>query len=239
MIRASKKYLTQIYTLTNGKLFLMGYSEGGYATLATQREMETNLAGEFTVTASEPGAGSYDMSNTAKTMLASTTLPIPAYVAFVIKAYDALYNNPTQIATYVNPLYVNAINTSFDGTQTITVIDVNLGGVNASTASLFNPIFLTNFASASGEPILKVNIAKNDIYSWAPTAPTRLFHGAADTIVPYANSTMTLTAMTASGALNIQIVNCVPTVGMADHMNCLYPHLINTKAFFDTMVPGL
>lgn len=81
--------------LFNNQLFLAGYSEGGYATLATQKTIEENYQNELTVTASAFGAGAYDMLGTAKELLDSNNpaaLTYPAYVAFVLKAYDTIYS---------------------------------------------------------------------------------------------------------------------------------------------------
>ena len=49
MNRAARVFFKEpgINAVTNGQLFLAGYSEGGYATLATQRLMEQNLSAEF------------------------------------------------------------------------------------------------------------------------------------------------------------------------------------------------
>ncbi len=47
MNRAARKFLAGINRSTNGQFFLTGYSEGGYATLATQRLMQQSLATEF------------------------------------------------------------------------------------------------------------------------------------------------------------------------------------------------
>jgi hypothetical protein len=49
----------------DGRLFLIGYSQGGHATAAAHRELEARHANEFTVTAAAPMAGALDLSGTA------------------------------------------------------------------------------------------------------------------------------------------------------------------------------
>ena len=62
MLRAVRTFCaTNGFALTN-LLFLCGYSEGGHATMALLRELETYHADEFTVTACAPMAGAYDLS---------------------------------------------------------------------------------------------------------------------------------------------------------------------------------
>jgi dipeptidyl aminopeptidase/acylaminoacyl peptidase len=45
----------------NGQVFLYGYSQGGQVTMATHRELEAFHTNEFTLTASAPCAGTYDL----------------------------------------------------------------------------------------------------------------------------------------------------------------------------------
>lgn len=61
-ITAGKKILAAVSTSTkeNGKLFLTGYSQGGYVSMATHRAMQ---ARGMTVTASVGGAGPYALSS--------------------------------------------------------------------------------------------------------------------------------------------------------------------------------
>ena len=54
MIRAAKQYAEKSGISLAEQLFLTGYSEGGYATLATHKEIENSYSDEFRVTASAP-----------------------------------------------------------------------------------------------------------------------------------------------------------------------------------------
>ncbi len=156
MIRASKTFLSQNGIGYNTQLFLGGYSEGGYATLATQREMETNLATEFTITASEPGSGPYDVSNTASAVFATTNLAgvtDAGAIAFLLKSYDLYYNNPSQLATYFTPgTVLNCVNADFTSAPTYGT-DPTLGTFDACignttiTASILNQSFLTSYTT--------------------------------------------------------------------------------------------
>ena len=61
-LRAIKSFLTQKSINTTNKLFVTGYSEGGFSAMSIHREIQLNHSSEFTVTASAPMAGAYDMS---------------------------------------------------------------------------------------------------------------------------------------------------------------------------------
>lgn len=224
MNRAARSFLAQrgIAPTGNGKFFLTGYSEGGYATLAAQKLMEQTLAAEFPITASEPGAGPYDLTGTSRTLLSSPTQTQPAFTGFFIKAYDAIYNAPSELTRYFTAGYASVVDTHFDGSFSRNQIRDALGGAGVATNALFDPAFLASFLNA-GEAALKADIAANDIYNWAPTVPTRLFHGVDDDIVPYANSSTAAAAMSANGSTTVTVVDCI-TIGVpANHENCAAP----------------
>ena len=239
MNRAARAFFSDpgINASSNGQLFLTGYSEGGYATLATQRLMELSLPAEFPVTASEPGDGPYDLTNTAASVMALSNQVDPAFSAFFLKAYDSLYNNPSRIAYYFSSAYVTAANTYFNGAYSRSQVSSAFGGAGVATTTLLNSAFVTSYLG-SGEASLKSHIAENDIYNWAPAAPTRLFHGTGDDIVPYANATTAKTAMTNNGSITVTIVNCDAGTLPTTHDNCARPYAIDAISFFITQATG-
>ena len=240
MNRAARAFFSDpaINASSNGQLFLAGYSEGGYATLATQRLMEQSLSAEFPVTASEPGDGPYDLTGTAASVVGLSNQVEPAFTAFFLKAYDSLYNNPSQIADYFSSPYVTVVDTYFNGAYSRGQISSALGGPGVATTTLLNQAFVTSYLG-TGEVSLKSHIAENDIYNWAPAVTTRLFHGVGDDIVPYANATTAKTVMTNNGSTTVTIVNCNAGTLPTTHDNCAQPYAIDAISFFITQAVGL
>ena len=62
LILASKDFAENQGVGIGEQVFLMGYSQGGHATMAAVKEIEENYANELTLTASCPMAGPYSMS---------------------------------------------------------------------------------------------------------------------------------------------------------------------------------
>jgi hypothetical protein len=240
MNRAARTFLASpnINMARNGQFFLTGYSEGGYATLATQRLMEQSLTQEFPVTASEAGAGPYDMSTTTLAILSSPTQSQPGFAGFFFKAYDTIYNTPSQITRYFSATFAGVVNTHFDGGFNRSQIRDALGGTGVVTTALFDPAFLTSYRG-TGEIALKARIAENDIYDWAPQVPTRLFHSQTDDTVPYANTTAAKAAMDLRSAPSVTVVNCITIAVPADHTNCARPFAADMITFFSTLATGL
>jgi pimeloyl-ACP methyl ester carboxylesterase len=238
MNRAARVFFREpgINAVTNGQLFLAGYSEGGYATLATQRLMEQSLSAEFPITASEPGAGPYDLTGTTRTILVLANQPQPAFAGFFFAAYDSLYNQPSQLAYYFSSVYAPVVASHFGGSYSRSQITTDLGGSNIMTGTLFNPVFIASYL-ATGETALKAHIAENDIYNWAPAVPTRLFQGVNDDVVPYANTTTAQAAMVSKGSTKVTVVNCnaVPST----HDNCIKSFAIDVVTYFGILATGL
>jgi pimeloyl-ACP methyl ester carboxylesterase len=61
-LRAARTAFTAIGAHDSGKLMVTGYSQGGYVALATQRAMQLQAAGEFSVTAAAGMSGPYAIS---------------------------------------------------------------------------------------------------------------------------------------------------------------------------------
>jgi pimeloyl-ACP methyl ester carboxylesterase len=96
MIKATKEFLDEEGIQVNDKLFLTGYSEGGYVTLAAAKEIELNPSHALTVTAVAAGAGSYDLENMFEHITTTTEYSDPSYLAFLIMAYNTTndWNKP-------------------------------------------------------------------------------------------------------------------------------------------------
>lgn len=233
MLRATRRLLVDHNVATNGQLFLTGYSEGGYATLAAQKEMEQNLPAEFPITASLPAAGPYDMSATAQHIVGLNPNPEPKLVAFVFKAYDHWYGWNRLDEIFQPP---------HDAVIAEYLLDGNYiqGALTTDSAALFNTTFRAAFLG-SGEDAVKAAFAANNIYDWAPSAPTRLFHGEDDTIVPYFNATTAYDTMKSIDPLSpVELVSCTTSLGLPrNHEYCVPDYLSEVIGWFVSLATDL
>ncbi len=70
MLKAGTAWLDKENIATNKQIFLTGYSEGGYVTMAALEALENNKGSAgFTITGAVLGAGPYDLHKTLKTLL--------------------------------------------------------------------------------------------------------------------------------------------------------------------------
>ncbi len=223
MLRASKAFLKKHNIPLNSQLFLTGYSEGGYATIAMQKALLEKHRNEFKVTASSAGAGPYDLSQTAKTLANKVTNNKPSYMSFLLKAYDETYQL-NAISSMYQTAYIPVINRSFDGKHSGGEIDRSL---SHTTTKLFKAPFLSAL-QGNGNHVMLEKLAENTLYDWKPLAPTRFYHSPQDETVPYANSRKAFDTMTENGAENISLQDCF----LNTHVSCALPYVLDTLNYF-------
>ncbi len=186
MLRAAKSFASK-NTLTLGPLFLRGYSEGGYATLALQKALETQYATELPITASAPAAGPYDLVTSAKILTAQETAN-PVNLPFVVLSYNKWLTATTgwnidnviqlgQAKAY--PLFSGSFRT-----------DDIIKTLPSKTAELFKAdviadVIGTTPTTAEGTQ-LRTWFTEQSLHnkSWAPSVQTRLYHCRDDKTVP-------------------------------------------------------
>lgn len=195
----------------NSQLFLMGYSEGGYVTMTTTRELELNHASEFTVTASAPLSGPHDLSGTMRSvMLSDNSFKAPYFLPFLLTGYNYAYGSQTtlfgssfallaQYNSATPPLYGR-----FDGTWRSDEINEAMG-MDYDTPTLIVPksVLTQQFLSELTDDTssLVAFLRDNDSYrGWTPKAPMRMYHHRSDDLVPYANSQIAFNSFSSAGA---------------------------------------
>ncbi|MCF2444269.1 phospholipase [Dyadobacter sp. CY345] len=222
MLRAAKELLKQQTDVKwNEKLYVAGYSEGGYATMCLQKKIEEEASSEFNLKASSCGAGAYDKTAFMKYVINSSVNDVASYNSlylWVMLTYDRIYKLNKPKTYYFKDPYAaqierlgieNPINVSFN-----TIL-------NDSFKTAINTGTDTGFIAAIGD---------NDVYDWKPNTPTRLFHGDADPLVFYFNSVNAEAAMKKRGATDVQLI---PIIG-GTHSSSITTFLLGTLAFFTT-----
>jgi pimeloyl-ACP methyl ester carboxylesterase len=215
MLRATREFCQQQNVSVNQKNFLLGYSEGGYATMALHKYLQDKYATTLPVTASAPGAGAYHKSAFARYILQSTQpLAFLSTYVWVLNTYDRIYK--------LNRPYSFYYQSPYD-----TQLQANLFG---SVPTQQSQLFANSFRQAvltNSDTALNNSLTDNDIYDWKPTAPVALFHGTADDYVPFFNSQDAYDAMQASGATQVTLR---PIQG-GDHFSSVLTYTLGAYSF--------
>jgi len=220
MLRASRDRIaaTSSPCSWNNQLFLMGYSEGGYVTMTTTRELQIRNSTEFTVTAAAALSGPHDLSGTMRTlMLSNSTSKAPYFLPFLLTGYNYSYGGQSSIfnaASALGPSFINSLPPLFTGSTTSDKISEAMG-MTFSPASLIVPksVLSTTFTT-----LLNSDTAAGSAYSfmfqndsfrdprnagtttWRPMVPLRMYHHQSDELVPYSNSQVAFDAFSSAGS---------------------------------------
>jgi dipeptidyl aminopeptidase/acylaminoacyl peptidase len=228
MIKASKEYLLQQKIAYNDKLFLAGYSEGGYVTLAAANEIETNPDENLSVTAVAAGAGGYDLEEMLRGVTTNDYYSYPSYLAFVLMSYNNTYGWSKPLNYFFNQPYADTLSKYMNGQYDGGFINSRL---TTSVSKLFNTQFFASLKTPSGETELKHAIARNSVGGWKTQIPIRLFHGTKDEIIPYPNSEVTLERFKSFGSNDVTL-KLIPG---GTHGSAFIPMLEEIVPWFEKM----
>ncbi len=229
----------------NGKLFITGYSEGGYVAMATHRAMQ---AAGINVTASAPQSGSYAESISYEALGArgalddlgafslQTQLQLVMQITAWQKAYGNLYAVPSEIYSGAYGSAMEALLPTNMATSTLVANGIfpkyflsndmpNYAGLTAAqkgyfgtpAQSLMNASYLSRvLADIAANPCpvtspvaplacapanaMRAARLKNDLRTWAPSAPMLMCGGNGDPEVSFENARLTQAYFQAHGS---------------------------------------
>ncbi len=209
------------------QVFLSGYSQGGHAAMAAHRMLQEERP-QYHVVASAPGSGPYDISGTQfPWTFADPAYSNPAYLAYVALAWQSVYGNLySDLNEYFLEPFASDLPALFDGQTSGAAINAALPTL---TADFAQPDLLNTLLEADN-PFLAA-AEDNDVYDWAPEAPTRLYYCTEDEQVYYENALVAEAAMSANGASDVQALN----LGAYDHGGCAGQAIFGAALWFSTL----
>jgi len=227
----------------NDQLFISGYSQGGHAAMALQKEVEQNQAANFTVTASAPMSGPYDVSGKMVDFtLGDSEYNTVAYLAWLTLGYQEAYPmllGDITLEDVFKPEYINDI-LAFKNEE-ISLWDLNaimqgilLDSVGAVVPkNILKPDILDALVNDPAHPLSQA-LADNDLYNWVPQAPTRMYYCQGDDQVTYENAIVAEEYMNANGAPDVAAIRKDTDAAPLDHGGCVIPASIDGIEWFDT-----
>jgi pimeloyl-ACP methyl ester carboxylesterase len=169
----------------NNQLFLVGYSEGGYVTMAGARKIQNNIKYKnvFKVTAAAPMAGPHDLTGVMiPLMLREQPYHEGVYLPMTLRGYHAVYGDIFAKETTLKPEYQNLwqLVNGFYSAE-----DVN-EAMPAIPREILKEDFITKIVTI-GNPAHEA-LADNNLCHWQPKMPLHLYHAPNDDLVPFQNS---------------------------------------------------
>lgn len=199
-LTAAKTWRGQAGVVDNQQLFLTGYSEGGYATMAAHRALQMNGSVHLPqLRAVVPGAGPYNVQVTLDSLI------------------DIVSQKNQFAGKVINPKFLRYLGSAIQNEVRRALLK-ELIPDDADTQ--IDALFLDNFLSYDLNETARVS----NVHDWRPQAPVYLYHGRDDRTVPYTSSTSTLAAMQAQGAGEwVTLTDC--PAAESSHLNCVAPFL--------------
>lgn len=222
---------TTLKVQTSGQLFLTGYSQGGHATLATQRKIEAEYADTYKITASAPMSGAYDMSG-VQSVTMFRPYSEPHYLPYLLESYQEVYKiYPSDFYQIYKEAYREKIKRLYSGKYQHFEINDSLPTI---PCDMIEDAVLQAFKTNANFPF-KVRLKENDLCKWQPKAPVLMSYSTKDEEVSYKNALVAYQEMRKLGAKNIRKLKVSNKFG---HGNTAGFATLQSKLFFDSFRKG-
>ncbi|MFN8236753.1 MAG: hypothetical protein U0T77_01165 [Chitinophagales bacterium] len=215
LLRSAGRLLQKTFRQLNlsNELFLMGYSQGGHATLAAQRLFETKYPYEFILKASAPMAGffSFEKSSQFNLLKSPASYPITSIYPFLIHSINSTQKVYASFdSIFIHP-YDSLVNVVFDGEHDASFINAQFPDTIYNT---LQASFRNQLKDNPNTPFLLAAKKYDLINDWIPKTPTRFFHSEADEVAFYDNSEIAFQTFKTKGG-NVQLIS----LGNLNHLD--------------------
>jgi len=204
--------------------YLLGYSQGGWATLNLHKAMELEYTGEFNLNGSVCGAGPYNMFDLFLRMVNASTYPMPSYLGYIINAYSVYHQFTNQVSDILKEPYASRLSTLYTGTLTTGQINSQLTPI---IPDLMTEEFLSGFVSSASYSTVREALINNSISAWNTSVPLLLVHGDGDTQV----------SVTATETIYDEMINAGTSTLTCKKI--IFPGLDHSEGIVPCMAEGL
>jgi pimeloyl-ACP methyl ester carboxylesterase len=212
-------------TLKN-EYYLLGYSQGGWATLALHKALELDYGSDFFLKGSVCGAGPYNISLLLQNMFAQNTYSMPVYLGYILNAYKSYNQFTNPVSDIFNEPFASKVSQLYTGLLSSGQINSQL---TTSISALINPDFLAGYATAAKYSSIRDALNNNSITAWHSYKPLLLIHGGSDTQVNPISTENMYSAMIQAGTSPDLIKKVI--IPNADHGDGLVPAMVQAIQF--------
>lgn len=225
MLLAARAVLADLKRRSN-KLFLAGWSQGGFVTMAFLEKLEAaGVAVQATATASAPVDVSVALNGFLQFPRANDADWVTSLFILSSFSYENYYGEPGLARSLINPAYYEVSRKAY-AREPFNARDVPTDLRKLIRAEYFDPKFFA--ASAYGRLV-----AQAQAYRWVIQTPVRNYYGDADEAISTGLGQLAATYQHAMGAGNIK-VEAIST-GATTHRGT-YAHAVpQWKSWFDGM----
>lgn len=232
-----------------GNLYLVGYSEGGYASMVAARRLQEGATGAPTPSGVACMSGPYSLSEAMRSEMAAPVenYATPYLLPLLLAGYDSIYPGSgfafgeairRDVPGFAD--YPAELCSLVDGVRTEdeinTVIRRSPDYAARGPMSLMTPDFLNGLRDP-GSAIVRI-LAENDAHrGWVPKISMKLTHNTKDRTVPVANTTIAFAAFEAAGASCVETEffdDCVTVTGNV-HVDAAAPSFMKGMLWLNAL----
>lgn len=229
MIYAALELKDSLKFELNSQLFLTGYSEGGYAAVATNKYIQESYP-DIKVTATSGNSGAYDMAGVQSEVMFKK-YGHPHYLPFLLRGLNEVYHFVPDINTIYKSPYDSIIPAMFDGSHSFREIDKVLPEI---PKDMVRDTFVDLFIHDPDFPLRKA-LVDNSLCNWKPENPIQLCYCDKDEQVNYKNSFVARDGMKKLGAKHILLQDAGKKYG---HNKCAAFASMYSQLYFDSFRKG-
>lgn len=208
------------------ELYIMGYSQGGWATLSLHKALEQEYSGDFNLKGSVCGAGPHNLNLLFEGMTDIISYPMPVYIGYIINAYSAYDQFTNPVSDILKEPYASRLPGLYNGTLTSDQINSQL---TTSIPDLFTADFLSGFETEAKYSTIRASLTENSISAWKTEIPLFLIHGGGDTSVdPITTENIYNEMIQAGTSTQICTKEIIPDL---DHGDAVIPAMIKGLLF--------
>ena len=206
-------------------LYLVGFSQGGHATLVAQRDLEARGDPEFAVAGSAVVAAPCDLAHISFPFaLEGHSNAGAMYLGYLVNAYAHVYRQPLE--SVLSQDFSKRIPVLFDGEHDP---DTIMNALPANPRDMFTETFLDAFDHAKPNWLVTA-LKENQAYDWTPAAPVRIYRGENDVDVSLDESDKLVQCFTQRGA-DVQL----ESVGPYTHDESVFHAIPTIRHWFDRL----
>ncbi len=174
MILATQEFSKNKHLSLNKKMYLVGWSEGAAASVATQRLIEKKYINQIKVWANASISGLLNIKGNKNLFLSLPLLPIDLkeninFLLWSFYSYNKFGSNPlASDKLFKIPVYDE--------------VDIFFNEHSSISSEVFKVL------DEDARKYMIKQIEKNDLLDWSPISPLFVYHGTDDETVPYKNN---------------------------------------------------
>lgn len=229
MMKATYEWMHSRKIPAGRKLFIAGYSMGGYTANCLLHEIETKrpFGHGKPVAATALGAGGYDLVSVLGSSITGRSTARPAQVAMLLASYNETNSWNRPLTDFFQEPHASAIPRLLDGRFDTDAIGARLP---ADLSSLLNPGFVDDVLH-DREPRFIKALAANSIHDWSPASPVRLYHSRNDERIPFSDSRRTYRNMIRGGSRQVELIE----LPGEDHYNSVFGFMELVIPWFESL----